>query len=93
LSALISLYKVWSTPDILFKELKIKDEETERLGIIMSDYLSNDKVMQVQFEEGFKLLDISNKILTDENTSSYNKLAITLSVIAISISIIVALFL
>ena len=87
----IKLYHKWNTPDILFKDLKIDSKEEQKLGGVMADYFKSQQAVMWHFNEGFRLLSYIDRILTEQSTASYNRITITLSILAITISVVVAI--
>ena len=87
----IKVYHKWSTPDILFKELNIDSKDKIRHGNVMADYFNAQQAIMWHFNEGFRLSGYINKILSEQSTAAYNRVSITLALLAITISIIVAI--
>lgn len=83
----VTLFHKWNTPDILFADIdkKISDNPRE-MGIILQDYNNMDVTIQRNFDRGFKLLEQSDKMLTNQNTSSYTRISILISTAAVVIS-------
>jgi len=92
------LYHLFSTPDELFKEIKktkgIKDKPqlTEIDGGIIADYFTAKQMIMNSFGEGFKLLGTTERQLDRYYQSADQKVATILSIFAITISIIVAIW-
>lgn len=87
---LVSLYHTWSTPDELFKELKIDTNNPQLFGPIIQDYFNSQQAVMQHFNEGFRLLSYIDGILTNQSTASYNRISIGLSLLAIATSIVLA---
>ncbi|KUK50056.1 MAG: hypothetical protein XD75_0071 [Parcubacteria bacterium 33_209] len=87
----IKLYHKWNIPDILFKDLKIDSKEEQKLGGVMADYFQSQQAVMWHFNEGFRLLSYIDRILTEQSTAFYNRISITLSILAITISVVVAI--
>jgi len=85
----IKFYHRWSTPDIFFDDLNIDTEDQQRLGGVMADYFQTQKAIAQHFNEGFRLLNYIDRILTNQSTASYNRVSISLGILAIVISIFV----
>jgi len=89
----INLYHKWNTPDILFKELKMDPkEDQQKVAKVMADYFQSQQAIMWHFNEGFRLLSYIDRILTEQSTASYNRVSITLAILAITISVILTLF-
>lgn len=80
------VYKEWHTPDILFKDLKDKKDAT-----ILLDYFNTRAAINEHINEGFRLIDFIDGVITGQNTAFYNRAAIELSILAIVISIILTM--
>ncbi len=87
----INLYHKWSTPDLLFQALGEEYKKPPKLGNIMGDYFNAQNAVMAHFNEGFRLLAYVDRILTEQSTAIYNRISVTLSIIAVTISIIVAI--
>lgn len=88
----LNLYNKWNTPDILFKNLNIDFKNPQEFGPIMGDYFNSQQAVMWHFNEGFRLLNYIDDILTSQTTASYNRISISLSLLAIVISIILVIF-
>ncbi|MFH1656163.1 MAG: hypothetical protein ABH956_00105 [Candidatus Nealsonbacteria bacterium] len=87
----INLYHKWNTPDILFKDLNQNPKDIEKDGKIIADYFSTNQAVMKHINESFRLLGYIDKILTGQDTAFYNRVSIALAIIAVTISIIVAI--
>lgn len=90
---LVSKYHKWSTPDELFKESNVNPDNAQEFGPVIQDYFNSQQAVMQHFNEGFRLLSYIDSILTGQSTASYNRISISLSVLAITTSIILAIFL
>lgn len=82
----IQIYHKWSTPDILFKNLKMEPP------VFMADYMQAQGAVMNHINESFRLLNYIDRILTEQSTASYNRMSIAIALFAIVISIGVFLF-
>jgi len=87
----INAYHKWNTPDILFKELNTNPKDNPSFGGVMADYFQSQQAVMWHFNEGFRLLSYIDRILTEQSTAAYNRISISLALLAIAISIIINL--
>lgn len=88
----LEIYHVYQTPDDLFKDLDIdKDKEKEKLGIVMVDYINTKAPVMEHFKEGFHLLELIDRSLIRYSQSADQRVSTFLAILAITISIIVAI--
>jgi len=88
---IFTLYHLYSTPDELFKDLKEIKNDPQSIKIVgsrMADYFNSKQAILNSFEKGFKLLEIIEHQLDRYFQSADNRISITLSIFAITISII-----
>lgn len=88
---LVSSYHKWSTPDDLFKDLNIDNDNPQQFGPIMIDYFNSQQAVMQHFNESFRLLSYIDGILTGQSTASYTRISISLALAAIVVSVAVAL--
>lgn len=89
----LALYHEYSTPDELFAEFNLDPEkDKDKIGLMMGDYLKSEQAIISHFQEGFKFLEIIDRQLTRYYQSADQRMATVLSISAITISIIVAIF-
>ncbi len=86
----IEVYQKWSNPDKLFESIKLPDDKNK--DALMADYSGMKEAIKEHFEEGFRLLGFIDRVLTARSTASYNCVAVILSILAITISGIIAIF-
>ncbi len=79
----IKLYHKWNTPDILFEKLEKQDPP-----IFIADYFQAQQSVMWHFNESFRLLSYIDRILTEQSTAAYNRVSISLALLAIVLSII-----
>ena len=79
-------YHKFSTPDILFKDLKNQESPT-----FIADYFQTQGAVMQHFNEGFRLLSYIDNILTGQSTAAYNRASIFLSLLAIVIAVIIGI--
>jgi len=87
----IKFYHKWSTPDIFFESLNIDTKDQQKLGGVMADYFQTQRAIIQHFNEGFRLLGYIDRIFTEQSTAAYNRVSITLSLIAVVIAIIIVI--
>lgn len=88
--AFFGLYRRWSDLDRLFESAGFSSDA--ECGAAIGDYLRIQPEMSRHFEVGFRLLAHVDRVLTGQRTAAYNRVAISLSLAAITISVIVAIF-
>lgn len=91
-----TLYHLYSTPDELFKDIIIKNDKieqgpNEQSKKIMANYMSMRPATMNSFGDGFKLLEIIDRHLNRYSQSADQRVATTLSILAITVSIITLL--
>lgn len=84
----IEKFHKWSTPDILFQEIEHPPGSKES-AMVIADYFNSQGAIMQHFNEGFRLLSYIDRIITEQSTASYNRISITLAILAITVSIIV----
>ncbi|MBU1164693.1 hypothetical protein KKA15_03975 [Patescibacteria group bacterium] len=88
----LEIYHIYQTPDELFKEVKLDKEKDEAdTATIMSDYFNSQSFIKPHFDEGFGLLEIMDRNLTRYSQSADQRISTSLAIIAITISIVVAI--
>ena len=87
----INYYHNWNTPDIFFKELNIGGDP-EKISYVIQDYFNNKEAINEHFNQGFRLLDSISNTIRNQLNASYNRIAITISLIAIIIAIIFGIY-
>lgn len=88
---LVSSYHKWSTPDDLFEDLDIDKDNPQQFGPIMIDYFNSQQAVMQHFNESFRLLSYVDGILTGQSTASYNRISVSISLLAIVIAIVAIL--
>jgi hypothetical protein len=86
----MALYRKWSDPDELFASLNAKTDEQS--GQTMVDYMKFEPAIKEHFDRGFRLIMQIQDYLNTKSTSLYNRIALTLSAVAITVAIITAIF-
>lgn len=89
----ITMYKKWNMPDLLYKEVKIDTNNPLEFGPAMNDYFNSQQAVMWHFNEGFRLLSYIDSVLTEQSTASYNRISVSLSLIAIVISVFLGIIL
>jgi len=85
----LDYYKKWSDPTEFFESLKPKNGEERQ--IIMRSYINMKAAVEEYLKECFRMISYIQTYITTQSTSLYNRLAITLSLLAITTSIILAI--
>jgi hypothetical protein len=85
----MSIYKKWADPNELFISLRPTNDKES--GKIIGPYISMKPAVQEYFDEGFRVISYIQTYITTQSTSLYNRLAVLLSVLAITISVIIAI--
>jgi hypothetical protein len=83
-------YKIFQTPDELFKQIQSND--SQKAAMYVSDLMRFSPAAKPHFDECFRLLEIIDRSLTRYSESSDQRVATILSLTAISVSIMVAIF-
>lgn len=88
----LDLYIKWNTPDRLYEGIDpgISDNASRMAGILQ-EYYNYGLPMRQHFEEGFRLLDQIDRSLTSLNNASFARLSLGSGLVAIVISLIVAI--
>ncbi len=89
LGRFMRLYRTWFDPDELFKGIEAKDPQ--KAAMLLGDYTGAKQAIQEHVNEGFRLLAQVDRIISDHKTTAYNRLTMFLSIVAITLSIVVAL--
>lgn len=86
----MTAYKKWQNPDELFGEVPPKDDE--EAGPMLADYLRFSDLVDKSINEGFRLVGHIDGVLSQQRSIAYNRVAMMISIAAITVSIIVAVF-
>ena len=89
-SNFLKLYKKWNTPDILYQNLKINPDDPQKMGPAMQDYFNSQQAVMQHFNEGFRLIEYINSLILPIKTTSYNRISILVSLIAIVVSVFIS---
>jgi hypothetical protein len=81
-------YRKWSDPDELFSGIEAGDPQ--KAAAMISDYFNTKAAVGEHFGEGFRLIAHIDRIISDRKSTAYNRTTMFLAVLAIVISIIVA---
>ncbi len=84
----LTLHRKWSTPDILYEAIKVNPRDSVKAARMMQDYMNSAPAVKPHLDEGFRLLNQIDKALTNQETASYNRITVLLSLLAITISIV-----
>lgn len=82
----MAAYKKWCFPDELFK-----DAGSSYTPQALVDYMSMKPALQEHIHEGFRLLEYTDRVISGQRSAASNRVAIFLSIVAITVSIIVAI--
>ena len=83
----MSAYKKWYFPDELFSGAGHSYNAQ-----VLADYMTMKPALQEHIHEGFRLLEYIDRVLSGQKSVVYNRVAMSLSVAAITVSVIVAFF-
>ena len=88
----LDLYHKYSTPDELFSQFNSDSyKDKQKIGMMIGDYFNSRQAVLYHFEQGFKLLEIIDRQITRYYQSADQRVAVSLSIIAITISVIITL--
>jgi len=87
----LQAYHIYQTPDELFKEVDIDQEDKQKMAVMISDYMNTKNVIMPHFQEGFTLLEVMDRNLTRYSQSADQRVSVFLSILAITISIVLIL--
>jgi hypothetical protein len=89
----LTTYHTFDTPDELLKETNDQLKDNQNLmGLVMADYMQIDNMVQKQFDECFRMLSVISRDLSRYSQATDQRVATILSMAAISVSVIVAIF-
>ncbi len=83
------LYNIYNNPDKLFADFKldpIKDEQ--KISVLMDEYERNRAIIERYFDQGFRLLEVSGRLIFKHYEWRDKRLIIIISFAAITISVI-----
>jgi len=83
-------YQKWFDPDELFKG--VKTDDAQGTAVILGDYFRSRQANQKHFDEGFRLLGHIDRIISGKKYMAYNRVAMFLSILAITVAIVVVIF-
>jgi hypothetical protein len=88
----LQAYHIYQTPDELFKDATINQKKDEqKIAVMISDYMNTKNIIMPHFQEGFVLLEMMDRNLTRCSQSADQRVSTFLSILAITISIVLAL--
>ena len=90
LERFMKAYRKWNDPDVLFKDSKMKDPQ--KVSLMMMDYNQMQTAVGKHIDEAFRMMEQIDRITANKKTTSYNRITMLLSLLAITISTIVAIF-
>ncbi|MBN1254902.1 MAG: hypothetical protein JXA50_06485 [Deltaproteobacteria bacterium] len=88
MSRFMVAYKKWYFPDEMFKDVGSSHNVQ-----MLSDYIKVKPALKEHIQEGFRLLEYIDRILSGQKSTAYNRVAMSLSIVAITVSVMVAIWL
>ncbi len=82
-------YQKWFDPDELFKG--VKTDDAQGTAVILGDYFRSRQANQEHFDEGFRLLEHIDRIISGKKYIANNRVAMFLSILVITLFIVVAI--
>ncbi len=84
----LNSYRAYQTPDILFKDSNIDPKtDPQKMATVMADYMGSQAAVAPHFVAGFGLFEVMDRTLNRCRQSADQRVTISISVIAILISV------
>lgn len=82
------LYIKWNTPDVFYADLdkKISDNVSRMTGILQEQFNYNG-AMRPHFDQGFRLLEQTDRSIAHLNNASFARLSLLTSTLALLVSV------
>ncbi len=87
MSSFMRIYKKWHLPDEMFKDVQAPDKTS-----LWVEYLQIKPSLSEHINEGFRVLAFIDKLVGGARSNADTQVAVILSLIAIKISIVTAIF-
>ncbi len=87
MSSFMRIYKKWHLPDEMFKDVQIADKTG-----LLAEYMQLKPSLTEHINEGFRVLAFIDKLISGARSTADTQVAVILSIIAITISIVTAIF-
>ena len=79
--AFMNAYHKWNTPDELFKGMSHLPDDN-----VMSAWFQLNDAATATFNQGFRLIDYVDRVISERNTSRYNTWSMIIAVIAVIVA-------
>ncbi|MDA8133353.1 MAG: hypothetical protein M0T82_01910 [Desulfobacteraceae bacterium] len=87
MSSFMRIYKKWHLPDEMFRDVQIADKNS-----LIAEYMQIKPSLTEHINEGFRVLAFIDKLVGGARSTADNQVAVILALIAITISIVTAVF-